>query len=277
MNDATSIRHWMGLWDTYGKYEKARARSRILRDPDAYVAAITAERIGALPPWVRAVLTYMYDIENAVWNVYFRELMGAPTGGNPVVRAFLLDWKLDEGVHARILDRILALSGDPLPATRLVPWDSGRVARIFGERLFGGVHMTIGAINELMAGFAYRTLAAMVREDHPELAAILGHIAADESTHYSFYFRMAQGYLGASRLARRIALLATHVAARGVGVGVRPENEAYAVFEVLLAGREESFLEKVAMPIRGLEGMAGFTAMHRLLEKVFGKQRLASA
>ncbi len=209
-------------------------------------------------------LTYMQRIEDAVWGVYFNELMSTPTGKNPCVAAFLETWKEEEGRHAAALDRVLALYERP----PLVPGrnrDSGWAARLTGERLFGAVHMAFGATNELMTAFGYRMLAQ--RCGNPELARLLQAIAKEEAIHYAFYYRMARYYLERSRVARWLTLHLLNLFAIGVGIGVVAARDGHQVMRILFAGKRDEFVQAVQKPIAKLPGLGGFTAMQSLVER----------
>lgn len=268
MKEEMSLQHWLTEWERYDTYLKARSKSQTLRDPERYLGEITKEHIGPLNDELRMILTYLRDIEASVWNVYFQELVRTPTGKNPVVRAFLESWKIDEDHHAKILDKVLEVGGGAWVTQRHVPWDASWIARLLGERLFGGVHMTIGAVNELMTMFGYRQIAARVQATNPALSRILLDIAHDEGYHTGFYLSGARHYLSDSRWAQWLTAFACRFATAGVGVGVRKREEAYAVFAYILQGVHEKFLKKVAEPIRKLPGQEGFGGMHALVRNV---------
>lgn len=267
MSKDTSFSHWFELWEIFEQYRGARRTVT-----DEFIASVNFGAVGQLPFQIRKVLTYMQNIEDAVWGVYFRELSRTPTGRNPVIGKFLENWLEEERRHAALLEQVLEAAGGAVPGKLMQPWDTSWVARIMGENLFGGVHMAMGATNELMTSFAYKTLAKIVRREHPELARVLIAIATEESMHYAFYYRVARVYLGQSRRARWVAAPILNRFAVGVGVGVREVEDAHEVFRFLLEGHRDDFIEKVARKIRQLPGLGAFDAMERLYDRVFATQ-----
>lgn len=229
---------------------------------DAFVEGLGIERIGPLPESVRIVLTYMLDIEAAVWGRYYAAVDDTPTGKNPVVARFLKQWAEEEGRHAALLDRILTASGGETPRTILAAREVTWIAKLMGERLFGGIHMAIGAANELMAGYAYRQLARI--SDNATLRKALLAIAAEESIHYSFYYGMARYYLSKSRLGRLVTLLVMNLACTGVGIGVRSESDAHEIVRLVFRGDDAGFSRVVGNPIRKLPGLSSFRRLERM-------------
>lgn len=232
-----------------------------------FLASVNIGAIGPLSFQIRNILTYMQSIEGAVWGVYFKELDRTPTGKNPYVGKFLRTWLEEEGRHAKLLADVLEATGGATPYQVMRQYDTSWIARIFGERLFGGIHMTMGATNELMTRFAYSTFAKSVESDHPELARILFAISREESLHFSYYYKMAEYYLSQSKVARVLTSVVLNKIAVGVGVGVRRVEEAHEVFRALLEKNQEEFRKKVGGRIRMLPGMEGFTAMERLVDR----------
>jgi hypothetical protein len=199
-----------------------------------------------LPPDVLGCLVYMRDVEGFT----DRDLVGMSahptTLADPLVRAFLDIWRLEERGHTEALERFLGAydpSGDATPArpapppavaTRL----ENTVARL-GDGVGGVVcamHMAWGAANELLAMNGYRILAR--RCGHPVLSPLLLRIAAQEARHHSFYFLQAQWRLARSRVARFTLrrLLAGAWTPVGIGDGYKSEDEFRAVARFLAEG-----------------------------------------
>lgn len=233
----------------------------------AFLDSIDFEAMRGLPRDgdIMKALSYMAVIEDSVWSIYFKEVAETPTGKNPIIREFLKQWKIEEGRHADLLNRILDENGGPVPLDFGEPYDSSWIARLVGERIFGAIHMSFGATNELMAGYGYRRLATLT--DNPELSRVLLAIAAEESLHYSFYHGMAQHYLGRSFIARQIAPRVLNAFAVGVGIGVLTPDCGHAVINILFKGYRKDFLDRVEAPMKKLPGFGNFKAMSELMDR----------
>ncbi|SRR6266545_4001322 len=114
--------------------------------------------------------------------------------------------------------------------------------------------MTWGAVNELTTLTGYRRLAPLA--DHPVLTELLEHIVLDESRHFFFYYRQAEGRLQSPGVARVTRLLVDRFWAP-VGSGVQPRHELEFMAGYLFAGDEgRAAIRKVDDTIRKLPGFA---------------------
>lgn len=252
-----------------------------LFDLDAYLSRSRAVDLGSIP-WdqvprhplsqetIRA-LRYMQDIESHT-IIYLRSLLGTRAIDDAEVATFLACWLYEETFHGIALARFVRTAGHdielrPRSAMTLRQHVEARVtswiARAWPD--FVAVHMVWGAINELTALTAYRRLAAM--SGHPVLRDLLDRIAIDESRHFYFYFKQAEGRLrrpGAARVTR--ALIERFWAP--VGSGVQPASETRFLARYLFSGTEGlAAVRKIDETIRDLPGLAGI----RLLEAWVGR------
>jgi hypothetical protein len=120
------------------------------------------------------------------------------------------------------------------------------------------VHMTWGALNELLTFNGYRLLAR--RTEHPLLAELLRRIAAQEARHYAFYLLQAEYRLAESRLARRIvpALVGRTWTPVGVGDDYKAPEEFDDVLGYLAGGPDgERTMRAMDEAIARLPGFAG--------------------
>lgn len=249
--------------------ERLVARSALLDTSDLRWEEAAAH---PLPLETIATLAYMRDVENFT-NRDLTGLAGHPTTlADPLVARFLDAWRAEEAEHARALDRFLHAHcegwGIPVPPLQ----DPPPSAPALSERLLvaltrpmghvvTAVHMTWGALNELLTFNGYRLLAR--RTTHPLLAELLRRIAAQEARHYAFYVLQAEVRLAESRVARRVvpALVGRTWTPVGVGDAYKPAEEFDAVLGYLAEGPEgERAMRAMDEAIARLPGFAGRSA-----------------
>jgi hypothetical protein len=246
--------------------ERLVARSALLDTSDLRWDDAAAH---PLPLETLATLAYMRDVENFT-NRDLVGLAGHPaTLADPLVARFLDNWRAEEAEHARALDRFLTAHcegwGIPVPPLQGPPPATltlGERALVAVTRPLGhvvtAVHMTWGALNELLTFNGYRLLAR--RTEHPLLAELLRRIAAQEARHYAFYLLQAEYRLAESRLARRIvpALVGRTWTPVGVGDDYKAPEEFDDVLGYLAAGPDgERTMRAMDEAIARLPGFAG--------------------
>jgi hypothetical protein len=213
-----------------------------------------------LPPEAVRTLRYMQDIESHT-IVYARELLGTRAIDDPDVATFLACWFYEETHHGRALARFLDAAGhDVVVRARScqswAQWAEERAIRMVARAWpdFVAVHMTWGAINELMTLTGYQRLSALA--GHPVLTALLDRIVLDESRHFAFYYGQAQRRLARPGAARVARLLVDRFWAP-VGTGVQPTEETHALGRYLLTGPDGlAAARRIDAAIRRLPGFA---------------------
>ena len=241
-------------------------------DLDAYVArcggldlsAIAWDQVPRYPlsPETVRSLRYMQDIESHT-IIYLRALLATRAIDDPEVAVFLACWVYEETLHGLTLARFLEAAGHPLPprgrphgreplAQRLEARTTAFMSKVWPD--FCAVHMTWGAINEMIALTTYRRLAA--RATHPVLSDLLERVARDEARHFFFYYRQAQIRLERPGAARVTRMLMDRFWAP-VGSGVQPREEVLFLFRYLFSGDEgRAAVRQIDEPIRRLPGLA---------------------
>ena len=249
MNRELSILWWINQWHILARYERTVQErwDKGEQIDDAFIEAFDTSLIGILPKWVRFVLTYMENIEGAVWKLYFEEVSTSPSGSNPVIQAFLRRWYVEEEFHRKLIAKILRDCGGEVPGRILWSWNSSWVTWVFGKRLFGPVPLVIGFINELMTARGYRRLAVLA--GNPALRDILYKIGGEENVHASFYHAMSRLLVGEDDQVRRFGAWMVNRFATGVGVGYRSRRDGYRVLRILFRRSDKQFVgigEKIA-------------------------------
>jgi hypothetical protein len=241
-------------------------------DIDAYVARSKALDLGDVP-WHEVpryplstdtvrTLRYMQDIEGHT-IIYLRSLLATRAVDDPEIATFLACWLYEETFHALALARFLEAAGHPLG-----PRELPRGKEKIGQRLEGFVtafvskawpdfcalHMTWGAINELLTLTGYRRLQDVA--NHPVLTELLARIMRDESRHFSFYYHQAE-----IRLARRgVAPVVRRIVKSywgPVGTGVAPIADTLFLGRYLFSGPEgAAAAQKIDDTISRLPGFA---------------------
>ena len=201
----------------------------------------------ALDDGVVASLVYMRDVEGFT----DRDLVGLTahrsTLGDPLIRAFLENWRSEEAGHTAALGEYLAryaaargvaIPPRQQPPPAVAPLLERVVARLGGPvgTVVTAAHMAWGAANELLTLNGYRLLSA--RCGDPVLRELLDRIAAQEARHYSFYLLQAEWRLAGSGLARAALrrVLRTSWTPVGVGDGYKSPDEFADVLAYLGAG-----------------------------------------
>lgn len=216
------------------------------------------------------VLVYMRDIEKMT-SVYHRELSWTPTWRDPSVRHFMDRWSAEEPLHGDLLNRFLEEAGYPTD-DRWFDEVRGRMglryamnarlqaatAQLFG-RHFSGVHMTIGAINELTTLTGYQRLWTLAR--HPVLERVLRGIVREEARHYFFYWSVARLKLLRSDFARKLNRLIVEAFWVPVGQGIKTPTETDGMCGALFGDEEGLALldRQVTQRAAQLPGLEGFS------------------
>jgi hypothetical protein len=246
------------------------ARSKA--DIDAYVARSKALDLGDIPwadiprdplsPETIRTLRYMQDIEGHT-IIYLRSLLATRAVDDPEIATFLACWLYEETFHAIALARFLEAAGHPV-GPRALPRGKEKI----GQRIeaavaafiskawpdFCALHMTWGAVNELLTLTGYRRLQEIA--DHPVLTELLARIMRDESRHFSFYYHQAEIRLrrrGVAPVVRRI--LTSYWGP--VGTGVAPIADTVFLGRYLFSGAPgQSAAQKIDDTISRLPGLS---------------------
>ena len=208
-------------------------------DPDDYDWSSAARQ--ALTAEERFQLTYAAQVEWGTEGTF--ESLNITN--DPVVRRFLRIWLEQEVVHAELFARFLAEHGvvvDPLhrtPAQRRAA-HRGKVVNQIARRLVGddffAVHMTWGALNELMTLRFYSVIRT--RTDNEILRTLLRDLIAQEAAHYAFYRASAIRRLDGNRRGQRIVRWTLRHLWSIVGSGLRSREDADRLLVGLLRGED---------------------------------------
>jgi len=211
-------------------------------------------------------LGYMMDVEVHT-IIYLRELLSTTVIEDPSITAFLSCWNYEEFLHGEVLKKFLSTQGIQVndarfTALRRVPAADRFVqvgARLLSRmtRHFPAVHMTWGALNELVAVHSYRALAE--RAQHPLLTTILTRIVKDERRHFSFYFNQARARLR-PRAAQRLTVAIIKAFWTPVGQPIHGEPATRRLEDYLYADPEEGRRrrEEIDATISRLPGFGWF-------------------
>jgi hypothetical protein len=241
-------------------------------DIDAYVARSKALDLGDIP-WddvprspvsadtVRT-LRYMQDIE-AHTVIYLRALLHTRAVDEPEIATFLACWLYEETFHAIALARFLEAAGHPMGpraiprgmeslGQRLEGWATAVVSKAWPD--FCALHMTWGAINELLTLTGYRRLTDIA--DHPVLTELLARIMRDEARHFSFYYHQAEIRLLRRGVAPVVRRIVEHYWGP-VGTGVAAMADTIFLGRYLFSGSEgHAAARKIDDTIARLPGLS---------------------
>ena len=216
-------------------------------------------------------LGYMMDVEVHT-IIYLRELLSTRVVEDPSITAFLSCWNYEEFLHGEVLKKFLSTQGIQVNdarfrALRQVPAADRFVqvgARLLSHmtRHFPAVHMTWGALNELVAVHSYRALAERAR--HPLLTTILTRIVKDERRHFSFYFNQARVRLR-PRAAQRLTVAIIKAFWTPVGQPIHGEAATRRMEAYLYADPEAGWRrrQEIDATISRLPGFAWFDMARR--------------
>lgn len=246
------------------------ATARRVVDEDVDYPAFTRSPLseGAL-----RALQYMSDVESHT-VCYLRDLLVTPSHQDPEVTTFLTMWAYEEFWHGEVLDKVLAAHGadvgpDRIRRVRLAQGRNDRLAPVYqalaanvaGED-FVAVHMTFGAINEWSTHAGYGRL--LDKENHPELAKVVGRIQRQETRHVAFYTSQARARLARSRKARLLTRLVLNAFWTPVGSGIMPRSETAFLLRYLMGGDEGArVIRRLDEKIDRLPGQQGLNLVRR--------------
>jgi len=222
-------------------------------------------------------LQYMSDVESHT-ICYLRDLLVTPSHQDPEITTFLTMWAYEEFWHGAVLDKVLAAHGrnvgpDRIRRVRLALGMSDRFAPIYqalaanviGED-FIAVHMAFGAINEWSTHAGYGQL--LDKEDHPELAKVIGRIQRQETRHVAFYATQARERLERSRKARIVTRFVLRAFWTPVGSGIMPQAETAFLLRYLMGGSQGArVVRQLDEKIHRLPGLAGLHLVSRAAER----------
>ena len=250
-------------------------------DLDAYVGRSRAVDLSAfdwdevprfpLPAAAIKTLLYMQNIESHT-IFYLRELLATRVIDDNDITSFLACWLYEETSHGRALARFLEAAGVAVPPCEpsRVPWGAAMqsIGIAWASRVwpnFVAVHMSWGAINELITLHGYRRLAEVA--NHPTLSALLARITRDESRHFAFYYQQAERRLQQPGVARVTRFLVQHFW-EPVGTNIRGLDEARFLSAYLFSGDDgRAAAQKVDQTIRRLPGFEGIPLLESWYDK----------
>jgi hypothetical protein len=228
-------------------------------DPDAYDWARSAE-----PPLSADEvfqLTYAAQVEWATEGTFD----SLDITDDALVKRFLRTWLAQEVVHGRLLARFLRECGYDAPplhdtfrqqfAARRGRWVNRAMHRLVGDDFFA-VHMTWGAVNELMTLRFYAVMRAAT--SNVLLGALLRDLIAQEVLHYRFYRTMAAARLEGNARAQRLVRWTLQHLWSPVGTGLRGRADGDRLVLGLVADRADvvAGLDETLERIPGLDGLA---------------------
>jgi hypothetical protein len=198
-------------------------------------------------------LGYMMDIESHT-VVYLRDLLSTYVVREVEVTSFLSCWVYEELFHSLLLKRFLTEQGVNVENKHFAELRTHRLAR---ERLvrpvakiistltrhFPAVHMTWGALNEILTLTGYAALIDYVVRTSSDiqsgedllLSRILKRIIKDERRHFAFYFAQARKRLY-EPAAQRLTSFLLRLFWEPVGSSVRGGEDARRICSVLFSG-----------------------------------------
>lgn len=218
-------------------------------------------------------LQYMSDVESHT-ICYLRDLLVTPSHQDPKITTFLTMWAYEEFWHGEVLDKVLAAHGLAVGPERIrrirraqglndrfAPIYHALAANLIGED-FIAVHMTFGAINEWSTHAGYGRLLA--KEDHPELAKVVGRIQWQETRHVAFYTSQARERLERSRAARVLTRFVLKTWWTPVGSSILPRAETEFLLRYLMGGPDGArMIQQLDEKIDRLPGLAGLHLIER--------------
>jgi hypothetical protein len=228
-------------------------------DPDAYDWSLAAD--GSLTSDEVFQLTYAAQVEWATEGTFDSLDITDDTR----VKRFLRTWLAQEVVHGQLLARFLHECGHDAPplhdtvrqrfAARRGRWVNRAVHRLVGDDFFA-VHMTWGAVNELMTLRFYAVMRAATR--NALLGTLLRDLIAQEVLHYRFYRTMAAARLDGNMRAQRLVRWTLEHLWSPVGTGLRGRADGDRLVLGLVAERAEvvAGLDETLERIPGLERLA---------------------
>jgi len=226
-------------------------------------------------------LAYMMDIE-AHTVVYMRDLLSTRVVREVEVTGFLSCWVYEEFFHSLLLRRLLATQGVSIEDQRFAEL---RAHRRVGERLvrpvatiisrlsrhFPAVHMTWGALNEILTLTGYAALIDYTARSTSDpavvetslMSRILRRIMKDERRHFAFYFSQARTRL-VTPAAQRLTNFLLRRFWAPVGTSVRGDEDAQRICGLLFAdGAGRRRLTGIDSAISRLPGLEWFDLASR--------------
>ena len=198
---------------------------------------------------------------------------------NPEVKRFLRIWLAQEVVHGRLLARFLDACGHTAPplhdtprqrfAARRGRWVNRLAHRLVGDDFFA-VHMTWGAVNELMTLRFY----AIIREATRNLLLrdILHDLIAEEVLHYRFYRAMAAEQLQHNPRAQRLVRWSLQHLWSPVGTGLRGRDDGDRLVLGLVADRPDAVM-RLDQTVERVPGLAELGLIAREVERARARRR----
>ncbi len=228
-------------------------------------------------------IAYMMDIESHT-IIFLRDLLATRAAFEPDVTAFLSCWVYEELWHGEAFSRFLGEAGyrlapdrEPVRADTAYPSRRARVSwirrRLTGKgyashvasmagsllvKDFVALHMTWGAVNELITLSAYHRI--IDRTEHPVLVDLLSRIIKDERRHF--------------KQAQKVVRWALEHLWAPVGTGVRPQEETdFAVCYVFGDQAGQKAAGEMDRTLGELPGLAGITVNRDALRGAMTRMR----
>jgi rubrerythrin len=214
-------------------------------------------------------LTYASQVEWATEGTF----QSLDITEDPTVKRFLRTWLAQEVVHGRLLARFLEAYGQavqPLHETlrqrfgaRRGRWVNQVALRVFKDDFFA-VHMTWGAVNELMTLRFY----ALMREasENSLLRDLLRDLIAQEVIHYRFYRAVAIEHLDGNQRAQRLVRWSLEHLWSPVGSGLRGRRDSDRLVLGLVADRPDT-VARIDGTLETIPGLAGLDLVTREVDR----------
>ena len=224
-------------------------------DPDAY--DWDRARAHPLSDEERFQLTYAAQVEWATDGTF----SSLDITDDPLVKRFLRIWREQELVHGGLLARFLGECGQrvrPLHGSwrqrfgaRRGRWVNRAAHRVLGDD-FLAVHMTWGAVNELMTLRFYALMRAGTT--NPLLRELLHDLVEQEALHYRFYRGVAERRLHDNPRAQRLTRWSLQHLWSPVGTGLRGRADGDRLVLGVIGGRPDAIgrLDRTLESIPGL-------------------------
>lgn len=207
-------------------------------------------------------------VESTVDSGYYPEMKSGPAYKNPLIRAFIEQWHVEENEHSKALDLVRQYA-TPLGADiRIRPLayrpTSQHWYKLLGKRASIALQMTWGAANESVTYAVYKRMADKTRNETYAKLLTEG-IAPEELHHRAFYYAAAKHYLADDRYTQYVVAKVFKYKWHGVGTDIVSPEDLNFLTHYLFEGEERWFEQQVGEYIRMLPGMHNFSGTGPIL------------